>query len=99
MKHWLILLAGLLFWAAHFGLIYLIASVSIQAVGTSTPLARMLIVGSGVVCVAALAALCFKLPSGGDEMDQFGRSISLAGALIAMVAIIWQSVTVLAPGL
>lgn len=95
MARWLILLAGPLLWAAHFGLIYLIASISIQAVGESTALARALIAGSGIACVGVLALLCFKLRRGEDDVDRFWRYVSITGSLIGIVAIVWQSLPAL----
>ncbi|HYD87177.1 MAG TPA: hypothetical protein VEA80_06870 [Vitreimonas sp.] len=97
MVRWLILLAGPLLWAAHFGLIYAVASISIQAVGESTPLARGLIGGSGLAFVGVLALLCLSLRRGEDEVDRFWRSASIAGAVIGIVAILWQSLPALLP--
>jgi len=97
MKYWFILLAGLLLWATHFGLIYAIASISIQATGENTLLSRALIVGSGLVFAGILVVLWLRMRRGGDEVDRFSQSLSLTGALIGIVAILWQSLPALVP--
>lgn len=99
MRRWLLLLGGPLIWAAHFSLIYLIASVSVQATGQVGLLARLLIAGSGLVGVlAALALLWAARRLRGDELlDKFWRIVSAAGAVFGAVAVFWQSLPAFAP--
>lgn len=99
MRRWLLLLGGPLIWAGHFGLIYAIASISIQASGETGMLARALVVGSTVVAVfAAIGVLLLAWRRQGEEpFDRFFRAVSAAGAVLAAIAICWQTLPVLAP--
>lgn len=92
MKSWLILLSGLLIWAAHFFLLYGIGE----------------FVGSGrgariAVAVATFGAAGFITATGwrifaGRPADGFAawrRHLALAGLFLGAVAIVWQSLPAL----
>lgn len=90
MRTWLLLLGGLLIWAAHFFLLYAFASIW---PGSQT--ARWLVLA---VTAAALAAdgaiiwLAAKVPRSGDD-DQLGQwmwRFAFAGALLSSAAVVWQ---------
>lgn len=99
MKRWLILLGGPLIWAAHFAAIYALASLSVVTDGEATQTARAAIIAVGVVlALAAGGLLWFASRLHGEEpLDQFWRLVSALGALIALVAIVWQTLPALAP--
>lgn len=99
MRRWLLLLGGPLIWATHFGLIYAITSISVQAIGETGLFARVLIVGSGVLGVsAALFVLWTALSLRREEpLDQFSRVVSGAGAVFAAIAVFWQTLPAFAP--
>ena len=99
MRRWLLLLGGQLIWAAHFGLIYAISSISVQATGETGLIARVLIVGSGLLGVIA-ALLVFSLAwrmRTDEPIDRFWRAVSAAGAVFGATAVSWQTLPALAP--
>lgn len=95
MRAWAFMLGGPLLWAAHFFLLYAIASIFL-----TTMTARILVGIVSLVLVAADAALLQRSlaarQAGGD--DRFGRwmaSLAALGAALAMVAIVWQTLPAL----
>ncbi len=99
MRRWLLFLGGPLIWAAHFGFIYAVSSISVQAIGETGSLARVLIVASGLAgFAAALLVLAAALRMHVDEpLDRFWRVVSGAGAVLGAIAVAWQSLPALAP--
>jgi hypothetical protein len=98
MRRWLILLGGPLIWAAHFLAIYLTSSVSYVATGANSTAARIVIIGLSAVAVAAaawLAVHAVRRPRN-DIETSFWRTVTSAGAILALVAIIWQTLPVIA---
>jgi hypothetical protein len=99
MRNWLLLLGGPLIWAAHFLAIYLATSASQVAVGATSGATRVAIIalsigaGAGAILLAMHA---WRRPHA-EAQDAFWRTVSLAGAVLAIVAIIWQTLPVLAP--
>ena len=91
MSKWVLLLGGLTIWAAHFFLLYGFASVF---PGTQT--ARML---TWIATVPALAANAFLLWTAAartlfaadDELDRWVLNVAAAGALLSLVAVLWQA--------
>lgn len=88
MRVWLLLLGGVLVWAADFFLLYTIASVFL-----TTPFARLLTV---IVTVAALAADAWLLATNwrrSRQCDGYDAWLSMMGSLtaaISAVAVAWQ---------
>lgn len=85
-------------WAAHFGLIYAISSISVQIAGETTFLARLLILGAGALGVLASVMVLFvalRLPA--EPLSVFWKNVSSLGAILAAIAIIWQSMPAIAP--
>jgi hypothetical protein len=85
---WLLLLGGLLIWAAHFLALYIIGEFAGE-----TEAARLAI---GMLTLAALigdiAVLRWALSISIDtEFDRWRRSLVAAEALLSAIAIIWQS--------
>ncbi|HYD74243.1 MAG TPA: hypothetical protein VEF55_13985, partial [Candidatus Binatia bacterium] len=90
---------GPLIWAVHFGFIYAVASISVQATGETGSLARALIGVSGLIGVlAALAVLWAACRMKTEEpFDRFWRAVSAAGAVFAAIAVVWQTLPAFAP--
>lgn len=97
MRRWLFLLGGLLIWAAHFTFIYIVASISDLQAGEATPIARVVIGASGAAAaVAALLLLRAAIRArAGEPLETFWRSVSALGAVIALIAILWQTLPAL----
>ena len=93
MRSWLLLLGGLIVWAAHFFMLYGIASI-----WPGDPVARLL---TGAVTLVAVAADAFLLrlvvhDRKRDELDQWVREVAIAGAAISLVAVLWQGLPAIA---
>lgn len=97
MRPWLFLLAPLAIWATHFMGVYGIASVADVVARPDDP-AALIATGAFTLLCAAGAALMFvaarRLRSA-DETDRFVRSLSSLGAVVALVAIVWQGLPAL----
>lgn len=97
--HWRLLLGGPLIWAAHFGLIYAAASIFHVVRGEPDAAARIVTLvitalcfgGSGFVLAAAL-----RQPRA-EPLDRFWRIVAATGAILAMIAIFWQTLPALIP--
>lgn len=99
MRPWFLLLGGPLVWAIHFAAIYAISSVSYVAAGATTGAARAAIAFASAVCLisaTALLVVVVRRPPAG-AFDAFWRTIAATGALLAIVAIIWQTLPAFAP--
>ena len=99
MGRWLLLLGGPLIWAAHFMIIYAIASVSEQIAGGAGVLARALILvagGAGVAAALFVLAAARRFDAE-DPLQRFWRMVSAAGAILAIIAMLWQTLPALAP--
>lgn len=93
MGKWLLILGGLLIWAAHFFLLYAFASIF-----PGTQLARVLTVGATLATLVVNAGIIFTLFTAGvreDELERWARAVGLGGALLSFVAVLWQGL----PGL
>lgn len=98
MRRWLLLLGGLLIWAAHFGAAYAIASISFEVAGKTTLAARALLMVAGAAAAIACVLLCraaLRMPRQ-TPLDAFWRTVSLAGAVIALIAVVWQTLPAIA---
>lgn len=92
MRDWLLLLAGLLLWAAHFFLLYGIGEFA--GSGTGARLA----VGLATLGALAAAGLLLRRTARRGAADPFGnwrRHLSRGGLLLGGLAIIWQALPAL----
>ena len=89
MKSWLILLAGLLAWTAHFFAVYAIASLL-----PGRAEARWLVVLVTAIALAATSWLLLRAlharRSSEDEIDRWIGRGSLLGCALALVGILYQ---------
>lgn len=99
MRHWLLLLGGPLLWAAHFLAIYIATSASQVAIGATSGVTRIAIIALsiGAAGAALLLAMHASRRPHADPQDAFWRTVSLAGAVLAIVAIVWQTLPLFAP--
>lgn len=99
MTRWLILLGGPLIWAAHFGAVYFIASVSVLLAGQTTLPARLAILGCSLAATGAASAFVLWCGRSGKTraLGPFWRSAGIAGGAIALAAVVWQTLPALAP--
>jgi hypothetical protein len=88
---WLLLLGGLLIWAAHFFLLYGFASIF-----PGNDVARWLTIGATCAAMAAnvgiiYLALAAEMAGGADALDRWIRTTGFSGALLSFLAVVWQS--------
>ena len=102
MRRWLFLLGGLLIWAAHFTGVYAIASLADVMSRADAPWALAAVAALTVVCVAGDAALlvgALRRPDRDAESDpglaRFWRSVAGLGALVSLIAVLWQGLPAL----
>ena len=88
------MLGGLLLWAFHFVGVYAIASIGDVVARADNPTWRMIgVVFSGVCVVLGLGLLIQALRRGreGDDVSALANLLAAAGAGLAVVAMIFQS--------
>lgn len=88
MRKWLLLLGGLVIWAAHFFLLYAFASLF-----PATDLARLLTLAVTGVALAANAVLISSgvaVSRKADDLDQWVGRVGFAEALLSFIAVLWQ---------
>lgn len=95
MRSWLILLAGLLLWAAHFFLLYGIGEFGGDGSGP-----RIAVLAVTLACLLAGAAMLLPLvraPSA-DAYERWRNASALLGVVLSMIAIVWQGLPALFAG-
>ena len=93
MRRWLAMTAGLLIWAVHFLGLYLLASVADVWSCIDAAAGRWAGLGFSLLCLAAIAvvaALMIRRPAP-EGTDGWERRVALTGALVAAVAVAWQT--------
>lgn len=97
MRPWLFLLAPLAIWAAHFLGVYGIASVADVVARPDAPAALVATGAFTLLCAAGaiLMLAAARRRRTGDETDRFVSSLAALGALVALVAILWQGLPAL----
>lgn len=92
MRSWLMLLAGLLVWAAHFFALY-----AIGEFGGEEPGWRVAVVGLTLLCLAVDAVLlmvlvCARRPGG---FERWRASVAAGGLALSAIAVVWQGLPAL----
>lgn len=99
MRRWTYILGGLLAWATHFAGLYAAASLEAQTAARDSGAWRLAAVAlsgaCGAACVALAAAALARLRPRGDAGVALMDQLSLLGAIVALVAIAWQTLAVL----
>lgn len=95
MRAWGLLLGGLIVWAAHFFLLYGIASIF-----PGREIAHWLTIVATIPAVASDAALLRlamrrRHPGPPDELRSWVADVGAAGAALSLVAVVWQSLPAL----
>lgn len=90
MGKWLLLLGGLLIWAAHFFLLYAFASIF-----PGTDLARWLTIAATGIAIAANVVVIYQAldagtVDGAGSFDRWIRTVGFSGALLSSIAVLWQ---------
>lgn len=94
MRGWLILLAGLIVWAAHFFILYGIGEFGGE--GTGPRIAVLAITLACLLANGGLALLLRRLPRADDHEHWRARS-ALGGILLGSIGIVWQALPALFP--
>ena len=90
MREWTILLGGLVIWAAHFFVLYGIASVL-----PGKPAATGLVLVATLVAAPAAGVILWRAIAGlrkPDPLDRWMAQVGAVGAALSLVAVIWQAV-------
>jgi hypothetical protein len=96
MGRWLFLLGGPLIWAAHFGAIYLLTSAAYLGGRTPDVATFIAVVGLSALAIAAAGVLALRAARPREDEPSFWRAIALAGSILAIIVIIWQTLPVIA---
>lgn len=97
MRLWLYMLGGLLIWAFHFAGIYLVVSLAAQTLRSDDAMWRGASLAISLVCAAATAVLLRVATRRARTAPQGLRDqLAACGALMALVAILWQAAAPLA---
>lgn len=101
MRFWLLMLGGLLIWAAHFLGLYLLSSTSDVARGDAGAWNGAGLIFS-LICLMVIAVLCWccivwlrEKPR--DETRAFGLRLAVAGGLLGGIGVVFQTLVLLAP--
>ncbi|TFW15309.1 hypothetical protein EGY25_01570 [Brevundimonas intermedia] len=101
MRFWLLMLGGLLIWAAHFMGLYLLSSASDVARDDAGAWNGAGLVFS-MICLIAIAGLCWRCivwlrmkPT--DETRAFGLRLAVAGGLLGGIGVVFQTLVLVAP--
>ena len=94
MREWAMMLGGLLVWAAHFVLIYVVASMADISPLSQEGAWRMAGLGLTGICVAAIAALLWWTVRT-QEASALARRLGLFGGGLSLIAVVWQALPLL----
>lgn len=93
MRSWLLLLGGLIIWAVHFFLLY-----GIGEFAGAGRVPRAAILAATIIALASLALLLAKLGASPSVtgFEGWRRSLALSGASLGGLAVIWQTLVLIA---
>ncbi|WP_370237494.1 hypothetical protein [Brevundimonas sp.] len=94
MAPWIRLLGPWLVWGLHFGLIYGIGSIFVLQDASQGLASRTSVLLASLVCLAALGGLLVWSVRDRQRLDGaqlWVADVGIAGAVLAGVAVIWQS--------
>jgi NO-binding membrane sensor protein with MHYT domain len=95
MRVWALLLGGLVVWATHFFALYAIGSVLPEALAVAR-LATLLATGAAITAdILLLRAVRRRSKAGEDELDRWIHGLAAAGAMLSLVAVLWQGLPAL----
>jgi hypothetical protein len=87
-KSWLILLGGFIVWTVHFFGLYLIAEFAPSAT---------LVIALTILCIIADLWLLrwLRAMACSEAFAQWRRSVGMAGAVLSLLAVLWQGLPVM----
>lgn len=95
MARWLLMMGGLLVWAAHFLGVYVISSLGDVAATADAPFWRMAALGFSGVCMVAETGFLLVVTGRGriatGELEPFITGVGVTGGLVGLVGIAWQA--------
>jgi hypothetical protein len=93
LRAWVMLLGGLLVWAAHFFLLYALASLfpGQQIARTFTLIATVPALAADVLLLRTAAARALRT----NELDRWVYKVSAIGAILSLVTVVWQALPAL----
>ncbi|MCW0047733.1 hypothetical protein OIU13_14465 [Brevundimonas sp. BT-123] len=101
MRFWLLMLGGLLVWAAHFMGLYLLSSaadVAREDAGAWNALGLTF----SALCLASIGALCWKcliaLRAKPEATQSFGLRLAIAGSLLGAIGVVFQTLVLVVGG-
>ena len=101
MRFWLLMLGGLLVWAAHFMGLYLLSSaadVAREDAGAWNALGLTF----SALCLASIGALCWKcliaLRAKPEATQSFGLRLAIAGSLLGAIGVVFQTLVLVVNG-
>lgn len=92
---WMLLLGGLVVWAAHFFLLYAFASIfpgSDTARWLTAAATALGLAANGAIIQAAISSN--RRPSS-DDLERWARQVALPECILSIAAVLWQGLTVL----
>ncbi|WP_068876941.1 MULTISPECIES: hypothetical protein [unclassified Phenylobacterium] len=99
MRRWLLLLGGLIVWAAHFLGVYGIASVADVLTRADAPAALWSVAAFTLLCAGAdlaIGVLALRGDRGSvDGLDRLIHRGGAGGAALSLVAVLWQGLPIL----
>lgn len=93
MRSWLLLLGGLIVWAAHFFILYGIGEFAGSGAG-----ARAAILAATAIALVSLALLVTRIPRqpSATGFEPWRRSLALGGASLGGLGVVWQALVLIA---
>lgn len=96
MRKWSLLLGGLIVWAAHFFLLYAVASIF-----PGDDMARWLTIAATIPALAANVAILWlasvaRVDRQPDELDRWILDVGAGGSVLSLVAVVWQALPAIA---
>lgn len=94
MQRWVYMLGGLLVWAVHFVGVYAIASLGDVITAAEDPIWRMTGLTFSIVCAGVAGGLllhALRKADGNSDTVGLANTLARAGALLALISIIWQT--------
>ncbi|OYX29710.1 MAG: hypothetical protein B7Y99_12730 [Caulobacterales bacterium 32-69-10] len=101
MARWGLMLGGLIVWAVHFNGLYALASAAHISAPDTAGLWLAAMMGLSLACLAAVAGIIvlaskeLKALDGAEQPDRFVLQVAMAGASLAALAIVFQTLAAL----
>lgn len=94
-RKWILLLGGLLIWAAHFFLLYAFASIFPGSDTARWLTVAATVLGLGANGVIVRAAVSRHDEHSSDDLEHWARQVAIPECVLSIAAVLWQGLTVL----